>query len=222
MPTTQMKRHTLSPCIGSETNVKKDSSAQDASASGEGHYPGEDTSTGYECSICLDPISPQEMKSLPCVHIFHEACIDTWLDEESSSCPLCRQDPSVNDIPSRNQVQINREELEVLPWTMIKTFCLLFSLTFISVCLYTMVRNCSISMRINNGGFMWFNNRGIDMMHNYGGFLRIDNHGIDMRLGNGNFIKMNDRGIEIWFYNSPFVTVNNDGIRIHNYNILNF
>ncbi|CAE6366484.1 unnamed protein product [Rhizoctonia solani] len=47
------------------------------------------------CPICiLDFEEDDDVRVLPCEgrHIFHKACVDQWLLELSSSCPLCRED----------------------------------------------------------------------------------------------------------------------------------
>jgi hypothetical protein len=52
-----------------------------------------------ECSICLDDVTEVEeeagtvakIRLLPCSHIFHEACIRTWL-QQKKLCPLCKLD----------------------------------------------------------------------------------------------------------------------------------
>ena len=45
------------------------------------------------CPICLDDFEPNETKvrELPCRHIFHPDCIDTFLLRNSSLCPMCKQ-----------------------------------------------------------------------------------------------------------------------------------
>ncbi|CAI6339341.1 unnamed protein product [Periconia digitata] len=45
------------------------------------------------CSICLDDFEPQEsqVRELPCHHIYHAECIDPFLLNNSSLCPLCKQ-----------------------------------------------------------------------------------------------------------------------------------
>ena len=44
-----------------------------------------------DCSICLEIFKNNEsVISLPCNHIFHHECIQTWL-KNSNNCPLCRQ-----------------------------------------------------------------------------------------------------------------------------------
>jgi len=42
------------------------------------------------CAICLDDFVPREtlVRELPCHHIFHPSCIDTFLRENSAQCPL--------------------------------------------------------------------------------------------------------------------------------------
>uniref|UniRef100_T1IUL2 RING-type domain-containing protein n=1 Tax=Strigamia maritima TaxID=126957 RepID=T1IUL2_STRMM len=44
------------------------------------------------CVICLEEEKfGQHVKDLPCSHVFHSKCIDTWL-LKNYSCPLCRKD----------------------------------------------------------------------------------------------------------------------------------
>ena len=45
------------------------------------------------CSICLDDFMHDEttVRELPCNHIFHPECIDPFLLNNSSLCPLCKK-----------------------------------------------------------------------------------------------------------------------------------
>ncbi|XP_008463025.1 E3 ubiquitin-protein ligase At4g11680 [Cucumis melo] len=44
-----------------------------------------------ECCICLAKyIDKEEVRQLPCSHVFHLKCVDKWL-AITSSCPLCKQ-----------------------------------------------------------------------------------------------------------------------------------
>ncbi|GER35150.1 RING/U-box superfamily protein [Striga asiatica] len=44
-----------------------------------------------ECRVCLSCFEEGEkVRKLTCRHTFHKECIDTWLQRESATCPLCR------------------------------------------------------------------------------------------------------------------------------------
>ncbi|KAL1304522.1 hypothetical protein AAFC00_003508 [Neodothiora populina] len=45
------------------------------------------------CAICLEDFleSQSRVRQLPCRHIFHPECIDTFLRENASICPMCKQ-----------------------------------------------------------------------------------------------------------------------------------
>jgi hypothetical protein len=44
-----------------------------------------------DCAICLENISNDNGITVSrCKHIYHKTCLSTWV-EQSSSCPLCRQ-----------------------------------------------------------------------------------------------------------------------------------
>lgn len=49
--------------------------------------------TQTTCAICLDDFIPHSstVRELPCGHIFHSACIDTFLTQNSCLCPLCKK-----------------------------------------------------------------------------------------------------------------------------------
>ncbi len=41
------------------------------------------------CSICAeDYVDGDELRKLPCGHLFHQACIDPWLRDRARTCPL--------------------------------------------------------------------------------------------------------------------------------------
>lgn len=49
---------------------------------------------GQECSICMEEFDEgDDMRSLPCCHIFHQECIDDWLTRKTL-CPVCDFDLS--------------------------------------------------------------------------------------------------------------------------------
>ncbi|KAI9719437.1 MAG: hypothetical protein M1812_003508 [Candelaria pacifica] len=45
------------------------------------------------CSICLDDFESHStvVRELPCEHVFHPECVDTFLRTSSSLCPLCKK-----------------------------------------------------------------------------------------------------------------------------------
>lgn len=45
------------------------------------------------CAICLDDFVSADtvVRELPCAHIFHPDCIDSFLRENSSLCPMCKK-----------------------------------------------------------------------------------------------------------------------------------
>jgi len=43
-----------------------------------------------ECAICLGDFELEEqLKRLPCLHIFHNGCVNTWL-KSNNICPICK------------------------------------------------------------------------------------------------------------------------------------
>lgn len=47
-----------------------------------------------QCSICCEAMGPgSEVRTLPCMHFFHSACIDQWLKAKPSPrCPQCQKE----------------------------------------------------------------------------------------------------------------------------------
>lgn len=44
-----------------------------------------------DCRVCLVRFEPEAVVNrLPCGHLFHRACLETWLDYDHATCPLCR------------------------------------------------------------------------------------------------------------------------------------
>ncbi len=42
------------------------------------------------CSVCLEVYAVEEqVKTLPCLHMYHAKCIDEWLANDSA-CPVCK------------------------------------------------------------------------------------------------------------------------------------
>lgn len=46
-----------------------------------------------KCSICMESfIDSDDVRVLLCKHCFHPKCVDIWLTEHNTTCPLCRTD----------------------------------------------------------------------------------------------------------------------------------
>lgn len=44
-----------------------------------------------ECSICKEDFTVKQLhRMLPCKHMFHTHCVDNWLLNSNSTCPICR------------------------------------------------------------------------------------------------------------------------------------
>jgi E3 ubiquitin-protein ligase AMFR len=65
------------------------------------------------CAICWEKMLTA--RKLPCSHLFHESCLQSWL-EQDTSCPTCRLALSVqsNRIPLNRQPNIDIDEIEQL------------------------------------------------------------------------------------------------------------
>ncbi|XP_021656558.1 E3 ubiquitin-protein ligase RHA1B [Hevea brasiliensis] len=47
--------------------------------------------TPPECAVCLSEFAEEEnVRDLKCKHVFHKDCLDKWLLQCRSTCPLCR------------------------------------------------------------------------------------------------------------------------------------
>ncbi|KAI7907953.1 uncharacterized protein BX663DRAFT_482197 [Cokeromyces recurvatus] len=56
------------------------------------------------CVICLESITVNsKIRKLPCEHEYHCHCIDPWLTEKSSECPLCKYDCNLISKPSHKE-----------------------------------------------------------------------------------------------------------------------
>ncbi|KAL1844323.1 hypothetical protein VTJ49DRAFT_2 [Mycothermus thermophilus] len=91
-------RHSISraPNGASATNASHDALPTCTSFSSEPHpAPGSSNgTTNFQptCEICLEPFVNRQtiIRELSCGHIFHPECIDPFLNEASSLCPVCK------------------------------------------------------------------------------------------------------------------------------------
>uniref|UniRef100_H3B5J5 E3 ubiquitin-protein ligase AMFR n=1 Tax=Latimeria chalumnae TaxID=7897 RepID=H3B5J5_LATCH len=56
--------------------------------------PEELAANNDDCAICWD--SMQSARKLPCGHLFHNSCLRSWL-EQDTSCPTCRMSLNINE-----------------------------------------------------------------------------------------------------------------------------
>eukprot|EP00930_Biecheleria_cincta_P043444 TRINITY_DN29832_c0_g2_i1.p1 TRINITY_DN29832_c0_g2~~TRINITY_DN29832_c0_g2_i1.p1 ORF type:complete len:395 (+),score=49.35 TRINITY_DN29832_c0_g2_i1:39-1223(+) len=66
-----------------------------------------DESKPDDCSLCLEPYAEDDvLRILPCKHVFHQACIDTWFSSRRfmpRTCPLCKRNPLVHPAPESEE-----------------------------------------------------------------------------------------------------------------------
>ena len=66
-----------------------------------------------KCMVCLVEYEVDEsVRTMPCLHTFHKECIDKWLLERGSTCPICKFNikkdynvTSADQIQNKNQNQ---------------------------------------------------------------------------------------------------------------------
>ncbi|KAL2271006.1 hypothetical protein VTJ83DRAFT_377 [Remersonia thermophila] len=94
---TRTSRHSISraPTGANEANASRDTLHSRPSFSEPHPVPASSNSaTSFQpaCEICLELFVNREtiIRELPCGHIFHPECIDSFLSEASSLCPVCK------------------------------------------------------------------------------------------------------------------------------------
>jgi len=60
------------------------------------------SNTSERCLICLSDYEPEEdLRILSCKHVFHQECVDKWLEVGRNNCPACRtKGVEVSDTPN--------------------------------------------------------------------------------------------------------------------------
>nr|GMC91318.1 probable E3 ubiquitin-protein ligase XERICO [Ipomoea batatas] len=66
-----------------------------------------------ECTVCLSAFEEGEaIRKLKCKHVFHKDCLDTWLQQCSATCPLCRRKLLPEEVVLRYRQRRNPPEYE--------------------------------------------------------------------------------------------------------------
>jgi len=95
----ESRRHTLSRHVRQATQARANELIENATASSQPKWqrdlnrlaPAQRLCANMEegCVICHEPLSAgQSVRRLPCLHLFHKRCIQTWLSVRPT-CPLC-------------------------------------------------------------------------------------------------------------------------------------
>ena len=87
--------------------------AGDAPPAGAALPPNSKTYAQPACPICLDDFvtGVTTVRELPCKHVYHPACIDSFLTTQSSLCPMCKASalPSGYVPPALTSTVVRRE-----------------------------------------------------------------------------------------------------------------
>lgn len=67
------------------------------------------THKNNSCTICYcDFEENEDLKKLPCEHLFHEDCIKPWLLNNNLNCPICRADVTIDE----SDIDISTETID--------------------------------------------------------------------------------------------------------------
>nr|CAD2163199.1 unnamed protein product [Meloidogyne enterolobii] len=72
------------------------------------------SSTTFICIICSEPLTPNNMFSISCGHVFHEDCM-TQIISQKKYCPKCRKVATLRDVRQihLDNVQIKSESNKI-------------------------------------------------------------------------------------------------------------
>lgn len=71
-----------------------------------------------QCAVCLSDFeSGVDIHQLPrCNHVFHQGCIDEWLDHQQTTCPLCRSSLVSEELTYRYRRREQELTEELILW----------------------------------------------------------------------------------------------------------
>ena len=77
------------------------------------------------CAVCLDEFGRDDktwcLKN--CMHIFHQGCLDSWMDRKHDTCPICRTPLLPNAYQNEYK---KRFKVANSHYNFLDEFCLLF------------------------------------------------------------------------------------------------
>lgn len=75
--------------VQEDSDIKQQKDASNASQASTGSADGSDSKECLCVICCCEYEAGESVKLLPCMHMYHQGCIDAWL-ERSHVCPVCQ------------------------------------------------------------------------------------------------------------------------------------
>jgi hypothetical protein len=109
----ERRKHAEPDTTGQEPDVDLESNPAIKTMHSRVSHESEEWAT--DCAVCLTEFENEEqIRELPCDHIFHDSCIRDWfMKAKSAVCPLCRNQlhsgMSMENIPTPPPVEEERQ-----------------------------------------------------------------------------------------------------------------
>ncbi|KAJ3326107.1 hypothetical protein HDU93_002544 [Gonapodya sp. JEL0774] len=99
---------------GQDVGSRSDHNRSDLQDTPTPLVPQKPDAQSQSCSICLDPLykAGATLRTLPCGHVFHVGCVDTWLIKWHGICPMCRMDLTTKRHEESNEARQGHSESE--------------------------------------------------------------------------------------------------------------
>lgn len=121
-PISDAKSRSVAVTGDEEEEDSHDQSDATATATATNPTTGPSPTDNDSCPICFETFDDGDiLRILPCRHTFHAICVDPWLLNSSSQCPLCRVDLSISnnetvsdEPPNNNENDNHQQDNEVI------------------------------------------------------------------------------------------------------------